>query len=421
MNEPQKPHLSPEWIDPEALRIVRKLQQAGHSTYVVGGCVRDLLLGQHPKDFDISTMALPQQVKRLVPYSYIIGRRFRLVLAKRGEDQFEISTFRKQTPPSTDEEEEEPTGPIMDDNVFGSPQDDAMRRDFTVNGMFYDPESGELIDYVEGLKDIKGGLIRMIGDPFRRLEEDPIRVLRALRMAHKAQFSLEGELRRAISEKAESVQMSVLPRRREEVLKWLRLPKPSQVFLEAYDLGVLLHLLPTLSKEMDSSSKFLDLWAFHLDQIAETTFSSSPTPKELFAALLFATYLATQETRGEVPKDLSEDPVFGELMRNQLGMFKYEQHDIAKAFQLLRTFPKLHDFKKRSRSRQLSFFKSPSFPLALSLAQADYLLEPKAVHEWQQLYNSHGADVRAEERPPRPRRSPRRRRQPRQQKAAQKS
>lgn len=401
---PQKPLLSPEWIDPEALRIVKKLQKAGHTTYIVGGCVRDLLLGLYPKDFDISTQAVPQQVKRLIPYSYIIGRRFRLVLAKRGNQQFEISTFRKLAPPQ--DKDSEDTGPIMDDNEFGTPEDDARRRDFTVNGLFYDPSKGELIDHVQGMEDIESGLIRMIGDPFRRLEEDPIRILRALRMAHKAQFSLETELREALVEKASTLQLSVLPRRREEILKWLRLEQPSAIFLEAYDLGILRHLTPTLNQQMEGSSRFIDLFVFHLDQISEQITEDS-TPKELFAALLFAIYLSYSEVH-QTPRNLAEDPVIGPLMKDELGMFKYEQHDVAKAFELLETFPKVQDFKRRSNSRQQSFLKNPAFPLALTLAQADYQMEPRAVMEWVELYQRHLPEIRAAAEKRRPRRSSRR-------------
>lgn len=411
MNESaeQKPRLAVQWIDPEALRIVDKLQSAGHTTYLVGGCVRDLLLGIYPKDFDISTTAHPQQVKRLVPYSYIIGRRFRLVLVKRGDQQFEVSTFRKLNIPGEDDQEvPADTGPIMDDNEFGTPEDDALRRDFTVNGLFYDPSSGDLIDYVGGLEDIKSGHIKMIGDPYRRLEEDPIRILRALRMAHKVKFTLESELRKAMSEKANTLGLTVLPRRREETLKWLRLPKPSLVFLEAYDLGVLEYLLPSLNQQF-FSSKFMDLFLFHLDQMAEYH-SHQSTPKELFTSLLFAYELAYQEVESQGPhQDILLDPLLGQMMRNELGMFKYEQHDIAQAFQMLKMFPKLQDFKKRSRHRQQSFFMKESFPLALSMARIDYLIEPKALAEWKQMYEDFLPDLKDLTSPKKPRRSSRRR------------
>lgn len=411
MNEPaeQKPRLAVQWIDPEALRIVDRLQAAGHTTYLVGGCVRDLLLGFYPKDFDISTTAHPQQVKRLVPYSYVIGRRFRLVLVKRGAQQFEVSTFRKLHDTSDeDEEETESSGPIMDDNEFGTPEDDAMRRDFTVNGLFYDPTSGELIDYVGGLEDIRSGHIKMIGDPYRRLEEDPIRILRALRMAHKVNFTLESELRKAMSEKANTLGLTVLPRRREETLKWLRLPKPSLVFLEAYDLGVLEHLLPTLNEKF-SNAKFMDLFLFHLDQMAEYH-SHQSTPKELFTSLIFAYEQSYQEAESQSPhQDILQDPQLAQMMRGELGMFKYEQHDIGKAFQMLRVFPKLQDFKKRSRHRQQSFFKKESFPLALAMARADYLIEPKALAEWKQMYEDFLPDLEDLTIRKRPRRTSRRR------------
>ena len=173
----QKPHLHASWIDPDAVEIVERLQKAGFTTYLVGGCVRDLLVGIHPKDYDIATNALPNEVKRKVWGSYVIGRRFRLVLVKRGEQQFEVATFRRGSKPEDfTEGEDQPVG----DNFFGTPEEDALRRDFTINALFYDPIKNELIDYAKAMADIEATTLRMIGDPKTRIIEDPIRSLRAV-------------------------------------------------------------------------------------------------------------------------------------------------------------------------------------------------------------------------------------------------
>ena len=201
MEKLQKPHLHADWIDPDARSIVDRLQRAGHPTYLVGGCVRDLLAGIHPKDFDIATSAHPEQVRKLIRGSYIIGRRFQLVLVKRGDTQFEVATFRRMALP----EEINPNETSYSDNFFGTPQEDAQRRDFTINGLFYDPIKDELIDYVGGIKDIELGLIRMIGDPDIRLKEDPIRILRAIRLSHKLRFSIEQKLRESIERNSASI------------------------------------------------------------------------------------------------------------------------------------------------------------------------------------------------------------------------
>lgn len=244
MEKRQKPSLHTNWIDPEATFIVDRLQKAGFTTYLVGGCVRDLLAGLHPKDYDIATSASPEQVRKLIRGSYIIGKRFPLVLVKRGQRQFEVATFRRNALP----EEIEGSDQSFVDNFYGTPQEDAHRRDFTVNGLFYDPIRDELIDYVEGIKDIESGFIRMIGDPDHRLKEDPIRILRAIRLSHKLRFSIEESLRVAIERNSQELTRSILPRKREEYFKLLRLDDPSLVFKELHDLNILTHILPSLAE-----------------------------------------------------------------------------------------------------------------------------------------------------------------------------
>ena len=138
----EQPRLHQDWINPHAFGIVKALQKHGHTTYLVGGCVRDLLLGIHPKDFDIATSAKPEEVRKIIYRAYLIGRRFRLVLVRRDDTQFEVATFRRML---SDEELE--SEDIEGDNMFGTPEEDACRRDFTINGMFYDPIAGELIDF----------------------------------------------------------------------------------------------------------------------------------------------------------------------------------------------------------------------------------------------------------------------------------
>ncbi|MCB0321333.1 MAG: poly(A) polymerase, partial [Bdellovibrionales bacterium] len=219
MNVTQKPCLHQEWINRDALEIVRTLQDRGFTTYLVGGCVRDLLLNKHPKDYDIATDARPGDVKRFIANSYIIGRRFRLVLVKRGSQQFEVATFRRDLK----DDEVLPEHISGGDNLFGSPEEDANRRDFTINGLMYDPIQDQLLDFCGGLADLEGKTVRMIGEPSQRLKEDPIRILRGIRLAHLIRFSLEPELRQAIQDNAAALLDTALPRRREEILKYLRI------------------------------------------------------------------------------------------------------------------------------------------------------------------------------------------------------
>jgi poly(A) polymerase len=188
-----------------ALKTCELLQQRGHPAYVVGGAVRDLLLGGIPKDYDVATGATPEEVRAIFRRSRIIGRRFRLVHVMCGAETIEVSTFRGVAgveatdagDHSTDEH-----GRILRDNVFGSMEDDARRRDFTVNAMFYDPVRGEVIDYHDGVADIKAKKLRMIGDPAQRYREDPIRMLRAVRLAAARGLEIETRTRKPIRELA---------------------------------------------------------------------------------------------------------------------------------------------------------------------------------------------------------------------------
>lgn len=362
--------------------MVERLQTAGHTTYLVGGCVRDLLLGKHPKDYDIATMAKPNEVRRLIRNAYVIGKRFRLVLVKRGDQQYEVATFRRDLKPDEKTPEEDlPEG----DNLFGSPEEDALRRDFTINGLFYDPVNDSLIDLSGGLEDLKAGRIRMIGDPEARLLEDPIRILRAVRLAHMIRFQLDEALRSAMAKHASSLLQSALPRRREEILKFLRLDNPALPFLESYDLGLLEYMAPTLHELFSHSEKSQDfvtyLQAFH-DKRMEAPF-------ELFAGLVLAYYRSVIEPKSEVPvknKDLLDNPKLVRLMRDELGMFKYEQSLVAKAIQMQGLLNKRAEFERRGSSRQMAILKNEAFPLALKLADRDYSLSADDLKFWHESF-----------------------------------
>ncbi len=379
-----KPSLHKAWIDPHALGIVKALQKGGYTTYLVGGCVRDLLIGITPKDFDIATSAPPQKVKKQVYQSYIIGKRFRLVLVKRDDHQYEVATFRKQPP----EEDIPDVGPILEDNLFGSPKEDATRRDFTINGLFYDPVKEDLIDYNEGLRDIQLRMIRMIGDPYQRLEEDPIRILRALRLAHKIQFSIEPELREAMQSQAETLKFSVLPRKREELLKILRLAHPELAFAEAFDLDVLRYVIPSLHDVLMQegvAEAFFNNLKHYLkfrDDLSDNI--------QIFGLFLYAIFRTLND---EIPEKFPssnhflEDDFYSQIMRDELGMFKYEQQSVARAIQLLNVLDRLDSFNQRTPSRQLALLKNEGFCLALQFAEADCLIHPRKLNTWHNLYN----------------------------------
>lgn len=197
---PRSEHsISRRLISPHALKVLRGLQEGGFEAYLVGGCVRDLLLGHEPKDFDVATNASPEQVHRLFRKSRLIGRRFKLVHVGFGRDVIEVATFR--APPEVEQHVDD-QGRIMRDNVFGTLEQDAWRRDFTVNALYYNIQDFSIVDYTGGLADLKAGKIRLIGDVETRYREDPVRILRAIRFVGKLGLKLDSETERLIPELA---------------------------------------------------------------------------------------------------------------------------------------------------------------------------------------------------------------------------
>ena len=187
----RKPALKREQIDSGALDVTERLQEAGYQAMLVGGCVRDLLLDFKPKDFDVATSATPEQVRELFRRARLVGRRFRIVHVRVGREIIEVSTFRKSADDDDGDRVLDATGILLRDNVFGSLEEDAFRRDFTINALYFDPSNNEVIDYVGGLDDLQAKRLCLIGEPNRRLTEDPVRLLRAIRFQAKLGFQLD--------------------------------------------------------------------------------------------------------------------------------------------------------------------------------------------------------------------------------------
>jgi poly(A) polymerase len=374
--------LNEEWIDSQALKLVKKLQSHNHTTYLVGGCVRDLLIGLPPKDFDISTSATPEQVNKIIRPSYIIGRRFQLVLVKRYGEQYEISTFRGQS-----KQEEGEDGPIWDDNTFGTPEEDARRRDFTINSFFYDPVAHELIDYCNGLRDIEERVVRMIGDPVTRIQEDPLRMLRAIRFAHKSNFAIEESLRDAIYKMADQISLTVLPRRREELLKFMRLKTASSLLWECQDLNLLQYLSPTLNEILTHHDG--DLFTSYLNQGLECV-SDMSNPNELFSVLLFSMISAKHPGFCE-SLHLSQKQIdhLCETLKNEWGMFRSEQDLFFQTLQFIKTLQGIKDLKKMRERYKVHLLKSQSMLTAFTLCSAYKLLPEPELYFWADQYWAH--------------------------------
>jgi poly(A) polymerase len=244
-------------IDPDAAKVVRRLARSGFSAYLVGGCVRDLLLGRKPKDFDVATSATPPEIKALFRNCRIIGRRFRLAHIFFGSKIIETSTFRanpREGEPTEDENAESETGKgdnelyIRRDNVFGSAEEDARRRDFTINGLFYDLDADQVIDYVEGLPDLERRTVRTIGDPDIRFREDPVRILRAIKFAARLDFDVDPATYAAILQHKGEIAKCAPPRVLEEIYRLLRggAARRSLELLQA--TGVLQVLIPEMHR-----------------------------------------------------------------------------------------------------------------------------------------------------------------------------
>ena len=231
-------------IDPDAAKVVRRLVRQGYEAYLVGGCVRDLLVGRAPKDFDVATSARPDDVRRLFRNSRIIGRRFRLVhVLFSGGKVIETATFRRA--PEQDEGEDDLL--IRNDNVFGEAYQDAARRDFTINGLFYDLEHRVVLDWVGGMPDIERRTVHTIGDPSVRFREDPVRILRAIKFCSRLDFGISAEVYDAMVECRAALARAAKPRLFEELLRLMRSGSAHRALWLAWETGLLDILLPELS------------------------------------------------------------------------------------------------------------------------------------------------------------------------------
>ncbi|HEY6241479.1 MAG TPA: polynucleotide adenylyltransferase PcnB [Burkholderiales bacterium] len=276
-----------EAISHGSRRVCEALQSQGYSAYVVGGAVRDLLLGLKPKDFDVATDAYPEEVHKVFRRSRLIGRRFKLVHVMFGDETVEVSTFRSRTASETDEH-----GRVLRDNIYGTREDDAIRRDFTINALYYDPASETILDYHHGLRDLQRKAVRIIGDARARYREDPLRMLRAVRFAAKAGFSIDERTRKPIRELAHLLG-NVPPSRVYEEMQKLLLSGHAATGLRQLRSDGLHHgLLPLLDVifEQPMGERFVRLALEQTD--ARVLSGKSVSPAFLFAALLWHEVLA---------------------------------------------------------------------------------------------------------------------------------
>jgi poly(A) polymerase len=291
--------IDPHAVSAAAVTVVRGLHDAGFEAFLVGGCVRDLLLGLEPKDFDVATNATPENVRHVFRRARLIGRRFRIAHVRVGRELIEVSTFRQR---AADEEVTEARsrrelgdrtsarsadGLILRDNAYGTIDQDAFRRDFSINALYYDPVTEQVLDYVGGLDDIRARRLRLLGDPVTRFREDPVRILRAVRFAAKLGFEIEGDTRRAIPVTRSLIAGAAPTRLFDELCKLLLLGHAVPSWQLLREVGIADVLFPDL-RHTPASERLIENAMRGTDQRVHE--DKPVTPGFLFAILLWDTY-----------------------------------------------------------------------------------------------------------------------------------
>jgi poly(A) polymerase len=374
-------------IDPDALKVLYRLHQNNYVAYLVGGSVRDLLLGRRPKDFDIGTNAHPYQVKRLFKNCWIIGRRFRLAHVRFGPKTIEVATFRRHLTAAELAIPEEPhEGIPLDhdahhdrmlhrDNTFGTPEEDAFRRDFTVNALFYDIADFSIIDFTGGLRDLDARVIRSIGDPTERFQEDPVRMIRAVSMASRLDFSIDAPIDAAIAAHRGDLARSAPARLIEEIYKLLRAGSAEKAFRMLAERRLLEPIAPELQKRagegMWTALGALDAYRRQYNQTLET----------LTNAVLLGTLLVPLGYDFRPPPQvLNQDGRPRKEPALSLGMLPLARRDIERLRQILSLQRRLLDLHLSPRARKALMHRGP-FREALTWLEI-HGHAPEALEHW---------------------------------------
>jgi len=289
---PEAHSIAPSSVSEAAVKVAAQLTDAGFEAYLVGGCVRDLLLGKQPKDFDLATDARPEEIKQVFRSCRLIGRRFRLAHVRFGREIIEVATFRAELDDDVDSDVDEDdrrvsaAGQVVRDNVYGSKEDDVVRRDFRVNALYYDPRNESVIDYVNGMDDLRAGVLRTIGDPVEGFREDPVRMLRAVRFSAKLGFKIDVDAQAATAELA-SLLLHVPPARMyDEVLKLFHGGHALETFNRLREHGLFRYLFPFTEQCLDSIVP--DLPSLALRNTDKRIEAGKPViPAFLFASMLW--------------------------------------------------------------------------------------------------------------------------------------
>jgi poly(A) polymerase len=379
--------ISRKQIDPDALKVLYRLHQNNYVAYLVGGSVRDLLLDRRPKDFDIGTDAHPYQIKRLFKNCWIIGRRFRLAHVRFGAKTIEVATFRRQlTAEELAAPEEAHDGIPLEhashhdrmlhrDNTFGTPEEDAFRRDFTVNALFYDIANFSIIDFTGGLRDLEARVIRSIGDPTERFQEDPVRMIRAVSMASRLDFSIDPPIDGAIAAHRGELARSAPARLMEEIYKLLRAGSAEKAFRMLADRRLLEPIAPELQKRSGEG-----LWR-SLAAVDAYRHQFNETPEPLTNAVLLGTLLVPLGYDFKPPAVVLNDD--GRPKREpawSLGLLPLARRDVERLRHILSLQRRLLDLHLSPRARKALMHRGP-FREALTWLEI-HGHAPEALEHW---------------------------------------
>jgi poly(A) polymerase len=347
----------PASLDPHAVTVVKRLLEADLEAYLVGGCVRDLLLGLIPKDFDISTEARPRQIRRLFRNSRIIGRRFKLAHVHFGDKIIEVATFRRTPEGSGEPGVQVPDLLITHDNEFGNAEQDAVRRDFTINALLYDVRSEEVIDYVGGVQDLNDRVLRTIGDPAVRFAEDPVRMLRAVKFMSRLGLSPAPDLDAAMRASSDSILRSAPPRVLEEIYKLMTCGKAAAGLARLVDYGLLQRLLPEIGGYWERNRETLSALGEALDIVDRGRRVLSNTT--LLAVLWERPWRAAL---ADVPEGATAEPAITlhTLLDPAALRMSIPRRDVAGVRHALQTLLRMERGQRGRRGRASDFLGRPS-------------------------------------------------------------
>lgn len=412
LNRPQH-NVSRRNIDPDALNVLYHLNRNGYIACLVGGAVRDLLLERKPKDFDIGTTARPNEIRRLFRNCFLVGRRFRLVHIRFGSKVIESSTFRKQPEPVDATSEEEASLYLHHDNAYGTPQQDAMRRDFTINGIFYDIDSFKIIDYVGGLDDLKRKLIRTIGDPDIRFREDPVRMVRAIRFASRLGFAIERRTWSSIQRHHSEILKSSPARLYEEILRLFAYGAGADSMRLMHKCGLLADLLPGISSYLArAQDRGMFFWRCLEALDSHNAEKQAPSDALMLAAMCYPMFVDGEKQRHGGKARINPLVMAQEILQNLSPDVPMPRHTFFRVAHMLNSQHRFEEWDGERFSKphfvQQESFMDAAVLYDISLTASDRQI-PK-IKPWLDLYRECAVEKHGDKQPVRRRR---RRRRPR--------